>query len=242
MATYVVDLTHMEGIEDPDRSIPGPARRLGVYFCAITEQASTGEPGAVLQTDIACRRRPGRKPCRGRIQARRDGSPSVIRWWCPKCRDNGFIHNWVGSRWDRSMAATDETAAHGSASVSRDVALVRGILARLDEAQDRIFLDPEEHGVIVRAVVDAAVEHVGRRGLDADAAGAVRELLIAHARRLYVRRWLVTVREDATEMGVVIDEAKEIEAAEKEFDTAIAQSGSGILPLLALLRTSNIVH
>ena len=103
--TWITDLTHF--LAD-DRSIAppsGPARRLAEYLGAIVAEI-TAEIGEQPRFDkVRCRRRPGRKPCSGRIESDidlNDLESMVIIWRCPVCGDNGTIRNWEGTLWDCS--------------------------------------------------------------------------------------------------------------------------------------------
>lgn len=96
---YVTDLSHMEGA-DLDRDAPPEARRLALYLGRIVEAATANAPGETIRTPIPCRRRPGRKPCPGRLLIRRLHVPVEIHWRCPSCEEEGEISGWQGSRWD----------------------------------------------------------------------------------------------------------------------------------------------
>lgn len=51
--------------------------------------------------DAACVRRPGRRPCGGRLAAGFLPDGRQIVWTCPLCGDTGLIQNWQSSAWDR---------------------------------------------------------------------------------------------------------------------------------------------
>lgn len=97
--TWVTDLHHFVGPDGDIASFAG--RGIARYLCqivsAVTDQASEG----LRDTSVPCRRRPGHKPCPGRVQAGFDGASGRIRWFCPICGDNGWISGWQGSRWDK---------------------------------------------------------------------------------------------------------------------------------------------
>ena len=99
MATYVTDITCFLGEDGRLGVLPGPARRLADYFGAIVVSLATSRPETPISTDLQCRRRPGRRPCGGRIQGLVN-LDHVIEWRCPKCDDNGFISGWQGTLWD----------------------------------------------------------------------------------------------------------------------------------------------
>jgi hypothetical protein len=56
-------------------------------------------------TNVPCRRSPGRRRCRGEIVAELDRTSGHIVWHCPLCGDNGLIHGWEDSPWDRQHDA-----------------------------------------------------------------------------------------------------------------------------------------
>ncbi len=96
-------MTHFLDTLKPDVDIPGPARRLAEYLGKIVEAATSSPPLALLNTEIRCRRRPGRKPCVGHIRLVRDDDEGEIVWACTSCDDRGIISGWEGTPWDRSL-------------------------------------------------------------------------------------------------------------------------------------------
>ena len=98
--TWNADLTHFLDTEGRFAAPRGPARRLAEYFAAIVAMASRPELTAPPEYRVRCRRRPGRKPCGGSIEADFDPDTEAIEWWCPVCGDNGYIRNWKGTMWD----------------------------------------------------------------------------------------------------------------------------------------------
>ena len=78
----------------------GPARKLAEHIVAIVAMASRPELIPLPEYQVCCRRRPGRKPCIGIIEADFDPDTYDIMWWCPVCDDNGYISDWKGSLWD----------------------------------------------------------------------------------------------------------------------------------------------
>jgi hypothetical protein len=229
--TYVTDLTLFEGIDDPSRDVPGPARRIGMYFRAITEQASSAAPGAVVNTGVACRRRPGRRPCPGRIVARRDADARIV-WSCPHCGENGMIYNWVGTPWDRSggvpAAAERPPEPVGPTKHAVAVALdtcigaARAILDRLNEmSRDEVIFPDRDYGMIVRAITEGTAAYLRRNGTAEEIAAAANDELIAHAERLFVAEWLREATEVEVEGGLRANLAEEEAAARAVFDYAV---------------------
>jgi len=72
------------------------------YFGKIVETATRDATFGPIFSNICCRRRPHRYPCRGRLEIiyvdyLQNGE---IYWHCPACRDKGIISGWEGSCWD----------------------------------------------------------------------------------------------------------------------------------------------
>lgn len=103
--TWIADLTHF--LDGTGRIAPekGPARRIAEYFASIVAMVSRPELVTPSEYRVRCRRRPGRKPCSGYIEADLDFETEDVAWWCPVCGDNGYIRNWKGTVWDLSDAA-----------------------------------------------------------------------------------------------------------------------------------------
>lgn len=103
--TWVTDMTHYLSEDGRVAEMSRQAARLATYLGAIVSAISGRSPGMVDVLEIACRRRPGRRPCTGRIEAILDLSEDRIRWGCPVCRDNGYISKWRGTPWDRALVS-----------------------------------------------------------------------------------------------------------------------------------------
>lgn len=99
---WIVDFTHCLDERGEFAMTSGPARRLAEFMAAIVEMASDRS----VARQVKCRRRPGRKPCRGLIAAAIHPDDGGIEWVCPVCGDRGYISNWQGTRWDRSTGRT----------------------------------------------------------------------------------------------------------------------------------------
>lgn len=121
--TWISDLRHFLADDGNVASFPG--KGLAEHLCRIVGTV-TLEPGTTLRaTTLACRLRPGRQACPGRIQAGFDGATSRIRWLCPSCGDNGWISGWHGTQWDKG--------ARGALPSIRQVSYRRGFIRTLDE-------------------------------------------------------------------------------------------------------------
>ena len=78
----------------------GTALKLAEHIVSIVAMASRPEIIPLPEYKVRCRRRPGRKPCIGIIEADFNPDDERIVWWCPVCDDNGYISDWKGSMWD----------------------------------------------------------------------------------------------------------------------------------------------
>ncbi len=150
--TWIVDLQHFLDAWDPELvfEMPAPARRLGQFFGRIVEAASAGpeDPGETIFTALRCRRRPGRRPCPGRIVVRLESHSGELQWECPECDDHGFIHGWQGTPCDHWSLADPEQRAQ------RDP---RSLLLSADEFDALIgieWLDPAARRVLALARTD----------------------------------------------------------------------------------------
>lgn len=83
--------------------IPSSTRRYVKFLAQVTVSVLEAEPGVLFPTETRCRRRPGRKPCLGTIQALWDETVPEIRWFCTVCEDNGIIRDWDGLDWLREL-------------------------------------------------------------------------------------------------------------------------------------------
>jgi len=97
--TWITDMTHFL---DPEGNAPEQlrSRRLIHHLGAIIAAVTTEPAETSRELDIKCRRKPGRKPCPGIIQAGFEPSRSNITWHCPICGDRGLIQHWQRTPWD----------------------------------------------------------------------------------------------------------------------------------------------
>jgi len=102
--TWIADLTHFLDVYGQIELPKGSARRLAEHLTAIVAMVSNPESVIPPELRVRCRRRPGRRPCPGRIDGDLDPQTEDIVWWCPVCGDNGYIRNWKGTIWDLSGA------------------------------------------------------------------------------------------------------------------------------------------
>ena len=106
-AGWVMDMRHYldEKTGDLPEAIPVRVLTLAVFFGAIVAWVTDHLPQGDWLTNVPCRRSPGRRRCRGDIVAELDQASAHIVWHCPLCGDNGLIHGWEATLWDRQHDA-----------------------------------------------------------------------------------------------------------------------------------------
>jgi hypothetical protein len=119
--------------------LPAQARNLANHLGAIVSALTSQPPGELRQTSVSCRRRPGRRPCVGRIRAIIEVDSGRISWECAACRDHGIIHHWEGTPWDQTPEG--QTAARPedrppAAGASGRIVQVTYASAMLDRVAD----------------------------------------------------------------------------------------------------------
>ena len=104
---WVVDMRHYidEETGNVPESMPERVLSLAVFFGAIVAWVTDHLPEDDEHTNVPCRRSPGRRRCRGDIIAELDRASGHIVWHCPLCGDNGLIHGWEDTLWNRSGGA-----------------------------------------------------------------------------------------------------------------------------------------
>ena len=100
--TWITNMQHYLNEDGSTGSMNRPTRRLAEYFGSIVTFATSFEDEQYLNSNISCRRRHKRKPCKGKIQAILDLNSDRIDWRCPVCGDNGIISDWQDTPWDAS--------------------------------------------------------------------------------------------------------------------------------------------
>jgi len=137
---FVSDLRHF--LDMPDDA-PGPARKMAEQLGNVVRAATAAEAGAAWVSALPCRRRPGRRPCPGRIAVFRPDLPARIEWRCTSCGDEGVISGWEGTYYD--LRAPRPRRHDG---VVAEVVVSDQVAAAL---RDLRLLDPECERLVYRA-------------------------------------------------------------------------------------------
>lgn len=151
-----------------DDLLPPPGRigKNASYLGSLVAAATSHGVGNPLGSAITCNRRPGHKPCEGKIMLllRDDG---YIQWECESCDYKGLLSGWEDTMWDLRKAKRvgwyDDSLAFdvseeeyqilsGIATSSIDTqAIIAGALTTGDEIL--IVAEDEIMGVLVRDLV-----------------------------------------------------------------------------------------
>ena len=99
--TWITDMRHFIDESGGLAPMSGPVLELAVFQGAIVSWASSLAAQHSLRTNVPCRRRPRGRRCATEIEAGIEQDGQYIAWRCPRCGDNGRIHGWQDTRWDR---------------------------------------------------------------------------------------------------------------------------------------------
>jgi hypothetical protein len=156
----IIDIGHYLEAGRVPQDVPAPAWRFAAYLGALIEAATVNPAGETVATPLPCRRRPGRRPCPGRMQVRRLEVPAHIEWTCPSCAEGGVIHGWAGTLWDLSPVPT---SGHAEVRILLDEDAYRALrgVRVLDREAQRVIATARltDRGVLIAAPADD-VEHL----------------------------------------------------------------------------------
>jgi hypothetical protein len=96
---YITDMTHfLDETGNIPKQMPKEARELAGFFALVIDAATLAFPANCLITEIKC----FKKTCQGYITSGLTNANEEIRWKCNKCRNEGVINDWQGSKWDNN--------------------------------------------------------------------------------------------------------------------------------------------
>lgn len=98
---WIIDIRHWlneEGTEPGAPQLKNKIKKLTEIILYVTSTKAGIKSPPVPE----CWRRPKRKPCVGKLDMSLDPEEKVIRFYCPKCKDEGVITGWQGLIWDLS--------------------------------------------------------------------------------------------------------------------------------------------
>jgi len=101
--TWVTDMRHFLDQNGSLADMPNQALNLVLHFGSIVAWMTSHSKDVMQPTNVTWRRSPGRRRCVGEICASFQSDPFGITWFCPLCDDNGIIHGWEGTSWDRGI-------------------------------------------------------------------------------------------------------------------------------------------
>ena len=132
---FVSDLRHFL---DMPEDAPGPARKMAEHLGFIVRAATTAKTGAVWETALPCRRRPGNRPCPGHMVVFRADLPSTIDWRCSACGGEGVISGWEGSYFDLRRPRSQPAESANEVPVTDEVCATLRDLRLLDADCERL--------------------------------------------------------------------------------------------------------
>ncbi|MFZ2527484.1 MAG: DUF3024 domain-containing protein [Rhodococcus sp. (in: high G+C Gram-positive bacteria)] len=155
---YVTDLEHVLYLPE---DAPGPARRLAEQTWAIVRAATTGAAATRWVSALPCRRRPGHRPCPGRIVVFRGDPPQPIEWVCSSCGDDGMISHWAGSPFDLHGIGPDPDLPTYPVTVSdATLTALRGIDLLDVDCEHAVFAARFDDGHCVLPVSDDVLDEI----------------------------------------------------------------------------------
>ncbi len=158
---FVSDLRHFLDLPD---DVPGPARKMAEQLGKVVRAATAAEAGAAWVSALPCRRRPGRRPCPGRIAVYRPDLPARIEWRCTSCGDEGVISGWEGTYFDlRAPRPSRHDGVVVEVVISDDVAAALRDLRLLDAECERLVFGARaaDDGVALAADDEELDELIG---------------------------------------------------------------------------------
>lgn len=146
------------------------------HLTLIVRAATAGDGGVGWVSALACRRRPGRRPCPGHLAVYRTDVPATIEWRCTSCGDQGIISGWERSPFDLRPRGVESGTSDLRVVVPTEVAATLRSLLALDVGSERLVFraylseegielvgDEEDFGELLSSVAAEANHEVNRR-------------------------------------------------------------------------------
>jgi hypothetical protein len=134
------------------------------HLALIVRVATAGDPGCWRVSALACRRRPGRRPCPGHLAVLCTDIPPSIEWRCTSCQDEGVISGWERSPFDLRFHGTNfRPTGAVRAVIPAEVAATLRDLKLLDTASERLVFRSTvlDDGVVLSGDEDEIDELLG---------------------------------------------------------------------------------
>ncbi len=95
---YVTKMTHfLDEQGNIPKQMPKEARELASFLALVIDATTDYESESGFETGIRC----FKKGCDGMIQSQiLFDEDDEIHWLCPKCKNEGVISEWEGTKWD----------------------------------------------------------------------------------------------------------------------------------------------
>jgi hypothetical protein len=156
----IADLTHFLAMPE---GAPGPALRLAEQLGGIVRAATAGDTGTAWTSALLCRRRPGNRPCGGRMVVQLSEPSAPIQGRCSACADEGVISNWQDSPYDLRPRRLAPAEIRHQFVVPDPVATTLRDLQLLDPDSERVVYRIRAHpdGAEVSATIDEMDELIG---------------------------------------------------------------------------------
>ena len=162
---FVSDLRHFLGMPE---DAPGPAKRMAEQLSSIVRAATSGPAEETWTSALPCMRRPGRRPCAGRIRVLR--SADAIQWSCDACGDDGVIRGWEDSPYDLRLRRPMAPQGWMTVPVPAEVAATLREIIVLDTETERYVFRARAtlEGAELLGTIDDLDELVGFVAADAN--------------------------------------------------------------------------
>lgn len=103
---WVIDIRHWLNESQSGAAAPQLEKKVE-KLKEIIVFATSVESSIPVQSFPKCNRRPGRKPCQGRLDVHMT-EDDEIHWFCPVCGDEGIIHGWKDLFWNITIDDLEE--------------------------------------------------------------------------------------------------------------------------------------